>query len=170
MVHVRRAAAAAVSATLGAAVVTIAIDGAHVAPQATPSPALSPSAMDSFMPASIERPTGARPVSARQAPARPPATQAVVASRTHPTLPTRRAAAVTQPTAAVTQPTADPVRTGMAIGAIGTVGGRRVEPTAVTRPTAGTRPTAVTQPTARRRPAAASIGELAAFSSVPRQR
>jgi len=47
-----------VSATLSAAVVTIAVDGSNAAPQVVRSPGLSPSAMDSFMPVSVERPTG----------------------------------------------------------------------------------------------------------------
>jgi hypothetical protein len=66
---VRRAAAAAVSATLSAAVVTIVTDGSGPAPQVVPTQI--PSATDSLMPVSVERPTGARAGSARPGSAAP---------------------------------------------------------------------------------------------------
>jgi hypothetical protein len=70
-VNARRAAAAAVSATLSAAVATIVVDGQHAAPQLTASRAPAPSAMDSFMPVSVERPTGACPAAAHPTAGRP---------------------------------------------------------------------------------------------------
>lgn len=75
--NARRAAAAAVSATLSAAAVTIVVDGQHAAMLAsaarTPArPTMSPSAMDSSMPLSVERPTGAHPAYTHAAPAQQP--------------------------------------------------------------------------------------------------
>lgn len=62
-VRARAAAAAAVSATFGAAVVTIVADSSVALSQSARQPAPKPSAMDSIMPVSVERPTGARPSS-----------------------------------------------------------------------------------------------------------
>jgi hypothetical protein len=119
-----------VSATLGAAAVTIVTDGSHAALHATPSPVPSPSRVESLMPVSVERPTGVRPASARPvatqpASARPVASTAGVALPVH-TAASKRAAA----------------RVDMSIG-------RRAEPTIVRQATA-----------VKHRQVAASIGDL----------
>ncbi len=114
--RVRRAAAAAVSATLSAAVVTIVVDGADAPVRPVRSPDVPPSAIDALMPVSIERPTGARPASARTQAAADPADVCQVAS-----------------TAATVAPAPAPARraprTSMSIG-------RLAEPTALRQDTA----------------------------------
>lgn len=109
-IHARRAAAAAVSATLSAAVVTISTEAAHVVSLAPPSRSLTPAAMEALTPASLERPTADYPVSTRPVPTRPGTVRTVVSKAPS----TRTLASRTAP-----------ARTGRSIGR------RRVEPVVV---------------------------------------
>lgn len=150
----RAAAAAAVSATLGAAVATIVAEGSGAAPQAVRTPLPAPSAMDSIMPVSVERPTGARSPSARPAtPVAVPVASRPVASR--PAAPTTRSVPPSYRATSGPGVTADGVpRVAMSIG-------RRFESASVTRTAAPTGGTEVArQPAGERRPGAASIGDL----------
>lgn len=132
-IHARRAAAAAVSATLSAAVVTISTEAAHVVSLAPPSRSLTPAAMEALTPASLERPTADYPVSTRPVPTRPGTVRTVVSKAPS----TRTLASRSVPAASRTAP----ARTGRSIGR------RRVEPVVVPAD-------------AEKRAVAASIGDL----------